>query len=585
MEGAMTTRTRSIQLDRKASPGDVFPATLATESAVRRDFGFEVLDMARMDLSRAPFPLIEGHDQSRLNVGVVENARIEGDRLLGDVRLGQSARAKELAEDIRAGIVGSLSVGYAVSDPVEDGEREGVPVYRFAAAVMEVSLVSVPADVRAGINRSYPNMETTKAPDRDEETRRESIRQIGEKFDMQDLAYRAIADDWTVEQFNSVALERLQDRNNSARSEGSTPARSVEPASFAGRYVNGSASGYQDAMRDYSLARLLRGLADPKAMPEAELELDVSRRMQQVFGKRSNSILVPFEALQTRATTYSGTGSNLVATDHLAGSFTDVLRNRSLIMSLGPTVLRGLVGGVAIPKKSATTTPYWIAGDNADSVTESDPTLTQVTMSPKTVGGATTFSHKMLVQSAPDIENLVRQDLAAMIAVEIDRAALNGSGSSNQPTGILNQGGINADTYANGGSPAWADVIGLETLIAEDNADTRGSLHYLSTPAIAAAFKQLDQGTDTGTYVWTGTNAEGRMNGYPAHATNQMPAGTILLGNFEDLLIGFWGGIEIDADPYGSNFLRGSVSVRVLADIDIAVRHPVSFAALTEAPE
>ncbi|MEE4219059.1 MAG: hypothetical protein V2I48_15715, partial [Xanthomonadales bacterium] len=82
------TCIRSIKLDRKASPGNTFPATLATEEAVRRDFGWEILDVSRMDLSRAPFPLIEGHDQSRLNIGVVENVRADGHRLRGDIRLG-----------------------------------------------------------------------------------------------------------------------------------------------------------------------------------------------------------------------------------------------------------------------------------------------------------------------------------------------------------------------------------------------------------------------------------------------------------------------------------------------------------------
>lgn len=578
----METCTRSIKLDRKAAKGNSFPATLTTEDPVLRDYGWEVLDMARIDVSRQPLPLIESHDTRQLNIGVVEGIRVEGDRLRGNVRLGTTARAQELAEDIRAGIVGSLSIGYKISDPIEDGEREGRAVYRFAATVLEVSLVSVPADSRAGIFRSI-NMESEKRihgrlP---EDHRRESIRQIAEKFDLEELGFRAIAEDWTIEQFNHIALEKLRARNDEGQ-----PTRSYDvpnQSSVNGVPMAGASQGWSDAMRDYSLTRLLRGLADPKRMAEAELELDVSKRMQSVFGKRSNSILVPFEALAIRATTVGGSGGNLVATEHMAGNFIDVLRNRSLVMSLNPTLMRGLVGNVEIPRKTASTSPYWIGGDDADSITQSDPTLGQVTMSPKTVGGATTFSHKMLIQSSPDVETMVRQDLADMIAVEIDRVSLNGSGSSNQPLGILLQSGINAATYANAGSPSWANVINLETLLAEDNADTRGALHYLTTPGIAAAFKQLDQGTDTGTYVWTGTNADGRMNGYPAHATNQMPAGTILLGNFQDLLIGFWGGIEIDVDPYGSNFLKGSVTVRVLADIDIAVRHPVSFAKLTEA--
>jgi len=56
------------------------------------------------------------------------------------------------------------------------------------------------------------------------------------------------------------------------------------------------------------------------------------------------------------------------------------------------------------------------------------------------------------------------------------------------------------------------------------------------------------------------------------------------LGNWQHLMVGFWGGVEIDADPYGSNFLKGSITVRVLADIDIGVRHPGAFSVGFNAP-
>ena len=215
-----------------------------------------------------------------------------------------------------------------------------------------------------------------------------------------------------------------------------------------------------------SLVKVLRGISDPRQLPEAGLELEMSQDMQRVLGKRTQGVLIPYEALQTRATTIGGSGANLVGTDHLSGSFIDVLRNRSMVMSLGPTVLRGLVGDISIPKKSATTTAYWIAADDGDAVTASDPTLTGVDMSPNTVGGATTFSHKMLVQSSPDIEVLVRQDLADMIASEIDLKAISGTGSNNQPTGVLATSGIGTVDFA-ADNPTYAEIVQMETALAE----------------------------------------------------------------------------------------------------------------------
>jgi HK97 family phage major capsid protein/HK97 family phage prohead protease len=576
--------TRTLTIDRAhAKSGNTFPVTLSTETPYLREYGWEILDHGRVDLSRAPLPLIESHDASQLNIGIVDDLHVDGGKLRGTIRLGKSARAKELAADIKEGIVRNVSIGYQVSDGEADGERDGNPVYRFAFSPHELSLVSAPADINSGIYRSKGKTMETEKSSRSERKRESSheqnesdrVRQIynmADAHNLADLGRQGISEGWTALEFNSRALTAVGDRNNKARSE--SPCDNPQRNDFSFE-----ANRYDEIMPKYSLTRLLRGLADPKDLDKAGLELEISQDMQQTLGRRSKGILVPFEALQQRAVTYGGTGSNLVSTDHMAGSFIDVLRNRSTVMGLNPTVLRDLVGDVAIPRKTAGATAYWIAGDNADSITESDVVMDQVTLSPKVVGGAVTFSHKMIVQSSPDIEQLVRGDLADLIASQIDLKSISGSGASNQPTGILNQTGIGSTTYANGGDPSFADIVALETTIAAANAD-QGPLRYLTTPAIAGTMKTTDVGTDTGQFVWS----KSMMNDLAAYKSGNMTAGYVLLGDWSQLLVGFWGGIEIDADPYGSNFLKGSVTVRVLADVDIGVRHPEAFAEIHETP-
>ena len=63
-------------------------------------------------------------------------------------------------------------------------------------------------------------------------------------------------------------------------------------------------------------------------------------------------------------------------------------------------------------------------------------------MRPKTVGAYSKFSRLIELQGTPDIEQLIRADFVALLADAIDSAAINGSGSSNQPLGILNTTGI-----------------------------------------------------------------------------------------------------------------------------------------------
>ena len=127
-------------------------ATISTEFPVERFKGNEILDHTEqaIDLSREPLPLIESHDSSRVNIGIVENLKIEGKKLRGTLRFGTSERASEIWEDIKAGIIRYLSIGYEIMDTM--AFEGGFKVIRWQP--LEVSIVSVPADPGAQIGRS-----------------------------------------------------------------------------------------------------------------------------------------------------------------------------------------------------------------------------------------------------------------------------------------------------------------------------------------------------------------------------------------------------------------------------------------------
>lgn len=581
------TRTRTFTLERKAGKDNVFPAVATTEAPVLRDGYYEVLDMDRIDLSRAPLPFIESHDTQTVNIGVAENVRVDGDKLRCDVRLGTSARAKELAEDIRSGIVSGLSIGYQVSEPVNSGERDDYPIYRFKFTPTELSAVSVPADTNAGFFRSENIiMENEDKLTRSERkranaidsgvdelgrTREEQItciRSIVDRHDLGSMGVKALAENWSVSKVQDEALKVVGERSSKAKV-------TTDPTYFAENYagMGGDTSVYGRAMDDYSVLTVLRNLADP-AKAVNSLEMEISEQMKRDAGKQSApSMMIPYEALQTRAVTASGSGSNLIGTDHLAGNFIDVLRNKSQVMKLNPTILHGLVGDVAIPRQSGTTTATWFAADGSDEITDSDPAMDQVTLSPNFVGGATTFSRKMLIQSAPGIEQLIRNDLSGMIAVELDAKALAGDGTGNTPTGVLNMSGINALDFA-AANPTFAEIVAMETLIADDNADD-GTLAYLTTPSLRQALKTTPkQGSGVeGNFVLEG----GMVNGFRCLSSKNVTASYMILADWSQLFIGMWGGVELDADPYGSNFLKGSITVRILTQMDVAVRHPEAF--------
>ena len=191
-------------------------------------------------------------------------------------------------------------------------------------------------------------------------------------------------------------------------------------------------------------------------------------------------------------------------------------------------------------------------------------------MTPRSLGAMTDISRKLLIQSSIDVENMVRNDLAQVIALEIDRAALYGLGSGSEPIGLHNTTGIATENVGNN-DPSFADVVNMESDIAVANALT-GSLAYVTRANIAGAMKVKVVDSGSGRFV----NENGVVNGYPLYVSNQIEAGDIWYGNWSDLIIGYWSGLDLQVDPYTGG-ASGTVRVRVLQDVDVAVKHAASF--------
>ena len=168
---------------------------------------------------------------------------------------------------------------------------------------------------------------------------------------------------------------------------------------------------------------------------------------------------------------------------------------------------------------------------------------------------------------------MIRDDLATAIALAIDLAGLEGSGSSGQPTGILNTSGINSVANFAAANPTFAEVVTLETALAEDNA-LMGNLAYILPAAMYGALKTTEKASGTAQFV---VEPGGTINGHRAIVSNQGTAGNLYFGNFSDLLVGFFGGLDLVVDPYTAS-TTGTVRVVALQSMDVAVRHAVSFA-------
>lgn len=597
----MNLRTRELRLD--ASRADAsqrrVPAVISTEFAVERDGFSEVLlhGSENVDLSRAPLPLIESHDGHRLNIGLVENLRLAGGKLRGDIVFGSSNRALELWPDVASGIVRNLSIGYVIVDH----EMRGETLVATRWQPFETSLVSIPADPNAGTYRSNHMERNNELPEVDsgerlsrsqrralnnddrtleramvaerELERVNEIHAIARAYahrvrrgNAHDIASRAVDQGLTVKQFQEALMAAMATVGPMPTA-GSTP---------DGTNANGDqASGDPAASgRGFSIVRAIAGVIDPRGVDNG-YERECSQELSRRIGRQPTGIYMPMGRLGKRVFSVSGAAA-MVGEEHLGSEFIDALRARSFVMGLGVRLLTGLTQDVSIPRLATSATSGWIAGDGADGFTPSAPGIDSVTLTPKTVGALTILSRKMVLQGDPDAEQLVRDDFAKLIAGELDRAAINGSGSSNQPTGVINTSGVTTGTYSHLG-PAYGDVLSMESSLMLDNADS-GKLAYLTEPLLASYMKATPKVTDGSNFVWTAGKERGvgDVNGFPAYATTNVPTDKIILGNWEDLIMGIWGAVDIAVDP-NYDFAKGSIGVRVMASVDFAVRNPKSF--------
>lgn len=504
----------------------------------------------------------------------------------------------------------------------------------------EISFVAIPFDPQVGVDRALPpagastaqpketpvSDTTTAAPAANpaqpdirviegqaqaaERQRVTQIQAIGAAHGLQDMANRAIADGTALDHFRATVLDKL-----------------VEAGKLRPAPETADIGLTQRERKAYSVVRLMHALLEPndrgaQAAAAFEIECSVAARKvrpvdesQRDFGAaravgysvpsdvltgpvgfdrtaaaEAASLIARAQAAARRDLTVgtANAGGNLVATDLLAASFIDLLRNRMVLGQLGVTMLDGLVGNVAIPSQTAGGTTYWVTEGNAP--TESQLTVGQVTLTPKTVGMFTDYSRKTLLQTTPAIEMLVRSDLAAGIALEIDRAGVAGSGTSPEPRGVINTAGIGSVAGGtNGAAPTYVHMLALEEAVALANADI-GNTALLTNPKMRYQLKKTEEfATTNGRPVWQGNE----VNGYRAIASNQVPSnltkGTasgvcsaIVFGNWSDLLVGMWGGLDLILDPYALA-TSGGRRIVALQDVDTAVRRAASFAAMLDA--
>lgn len=603
IKGAPLERSLTFELSRNIDQeARTVEVAFSSETEVMRWFGREVLDhnpeSIRLGRLESGGAVLMDHNRSD-QVGVVDSVRIDSDRKGRAVlRFGRSQRANDVFNDVVDDIRRNISVHYIIHKYERTKGADGAPdlIRVIDWEPTEISIVSVPADASVGVGRSdettnklesegntmtdkietpaeekrevpaAPALQTPAAEQRQapaavpqinvEQVRSEERQRVAAitqaagdaPWDLSALAREAIEGGQSVDQFRAAAFDFAQ----------SQPA----PAAAAM-----GAEMLQSEKREYSLVRAISAQLSGD-WSDAGFEREVSQELGRSGGVVGGGLMVPmsiFSGERSDTTDIAG----LIGTNHMGNQFIDALKANTLLGRLGARFLSGLNGNVSFPKKTASASFGWLA--EAAGATPSDVTVGNVSLSGKHVGGVVPMTFEAMRQSSPAIEQIVREDMLSGMALAIDAAGFNGTGASNQPTGILNTAGVQTVTLADVGGkvPTFAEIVQMEGLLDEANA-LNGNLGYAFRPSIHSALKTAKKDAGSGEFVISG----GETNGYAAHSSTQLPAAASLFGNFSDVMVGLWGMVELIPERDSAT---GGLTIGCHQMADVAVRNAVSF--------
>jgi HK97 family phage major capsid protein len=342
---------------------------------------------------------------------------------------------------------------------------------------------------------------------------------------------------------------------------------------------------------NYSLAKVLRSGFGLKGL-EKEVHEELYRQAMQ-DGRQVAGVLVPWSVIAKRDLSVTvppqpQSGGLLVQTD-VETDLIEVLRPRSVALSLGATLMAGLKGNISWPRETEAANVAWLTENEA--LTPSGPLFDQFALVPNRVTAQTNISKMLLEQSSLNMENVVRNNITKGIAQAIDLAVLGGSGVAPQPLGLLNiapnaPGGANysltAPSVTFGGQATWDAVVALEANVLANNIVSDGTAGYAMSPQTYSMWKTVPRAAGYPIFL---IDDNGRTNGAPALPSSQLSSSqqVIFSPRWSNVIIGLWGdAVDIVSDPYSNAGINQTI-VTLTTLMDVGFRFALSFSYSTDA--
>lgn len=289
----------------------------------------------------------------------------------------------------------------------------------------------------------------------------------------------------------------------------------------------------QKMEKNFSLVKAIRNVASNKMQDELTQEVINAgiEEMRRTGNSFNGQIQLPTEV---RTVTKSVEGVDVVQTDIF--NVTESINSKSVLSQLGANIVTGLVNDVQIPVIS-TVNCTW-EGETA-TTSDSTPTFTSVKLSPKRLSCVVPISKMLLSQDSTGVENAIRNEISKAILGKLE-ATIFGSaqGTTTQPQGIFYTSGSLTQVTN------FADICALEAAL--DGTDGYGEMKYAMGVNAKAALRGMIKGTNGTGMVFENNEVDGT----PAFATQFVSGNNIAYGDWSNLVVGIWSGMDIVVDNF-----------------------------------
>ena len=312
--------------------------------------------------------------------------------------------------------------------------------------------------------------------------------------------------------------------------------------------------------KEFRLIKAIRDVANNRSLDEvskavANAGAEEMRKSGLSFG---GQIQLP---LETRTITVATEHDDVIETE-----FTNILeplRAKNVLVEAGAKYLTNLVGDVQVPIMTKSNVGW---EGEIEEAADGAGSFDHVTLAPKRLTAYIDLSKQFIAQDSLAAEALIREDLVKAINNKLEETILgSGSGDTKTPEGIFNV--VSATSVAN-----FGDIVEKEAEV--EDANVTGEMVYVMSNKAKAALRSMAKSTKSTQLVME----NGEIDGTKAINTSMVEGKKYVYGDFSNLAIGQWAGIDLLVDPY-SKAASGQVRIVVNAYFDAKVLRPEAFAA------